>query len=334
MKSATFFAFLLTLRYNINPFITIAKEINMDLKFKNILSVCDLNSKEIKSILEKSIELKKEPFGEKLYGQTLAQIFEKPSLRTRVSFELAILEQAGFCIVLRPDEIQMGSREPTKDIAAYLSRNITIAALRVFKHSTLEEFARYATIPVINALSDLEHPCQAIADILTILEHKEKLSGLKLTYLGDGNNVCHSLMLAAAMTGLSVTVACPKGYEPLIEYTNKAVSLGKMTGSEITISNNPDEAVSGADVLYTDVWTSMGQESEKQERLKIFSNFQLNEKRLAATNEAIVMHCLPAHRGEEITAEVINSSQSVIFDQAENRRHAQKAMIMHALNIL
>jgi len=305
----------------------------MELKYKNILSVCDLNPEEVKSVLEKSIELKKKPFGRKLYGQTLAQIFEKPSLRTRVSFELAILEQAGACIVLRPDEIQMGSREPTKDIAAYLSRNVTIAALRVFKHSTLEEFAGYATIPVINALSDLEHPCQAIADILTVLEHKGKLSGLKLTYLGDGNNVCHSLMLAAAMTGLSVTVACPDGYEPLSEYVNKAVNLGKTTGSEIIISNNPDQAVTGADVLYTDVWTSMGQESEKEERKKIFSDFQLNENRLASANEAIVMHCLPAHRGEEITDEVINSPQSVIFDQAENRRHAQKAMILHALNI-
>jgi len=321
----------------------------MELKYKNILSVCDLNPEEVKSVLEKSIELKKKPFGRKLYGQTLAQIFEKPSLRTRVSFELAILEQAGACIVLRPDEIQMGSREPTKDIAAYLSRNVTIAALRVFKHSTLEEFAGYATIPVINALSDLEHPCQAIADILTVLEHKGKLSGLKLTYLGDGNNVCHSLMLAAAMTGLSVTVACPAnssnveclktlsaaidGYEPLSEYANKAVNLGKTTGSEIIISNNPDQAVTGADVLYTDVWTSMGQESEKEERKKIFSDFQLNENRLASANEAIVMHCLPAHRGEEITDEVINSPQSVIFDQAENRRHAQKAMILHALNI-
>ncbi len=306
---------------------------NMKLKYKNILSICDLKPKEIESILAKSIELKKEPFGQKLYGQTLAQIFEKPSLRTRVSFELAILEQAGFCIVLRPDEIQMGNREPTKDIAAYLSRNITIAALRVFKHSTLEEFARHATIPVINALSDLEHPCQAIADILTILEHKGDLSGLKLTYLGDGNNVCHSLMLAGAMTGMSVTVACPEGYEPLSEYVTKAISLSKTTGAEIIISNNPDEAVSGVDVLYTDVWTSMGQESEKQKRLKIFSDFQLNESRLATTNKAIVMHCLPAHRGEEIAAAIIDSPQSVIFDQAENRRHAQKAMIMHTLEI-
>jgi len=305
----------------------------MGLNYKNILSISDLSPEDVRSILKKSMELKKEPFGKKLYGQVLAQIFEKPSLRTRVSFELAILEQAGHCIVLRPDEIQMGSREPTKDIAAYLSRNVTIAALRVFKHSTLEEFARCASIPVINALSDLEHPCQAIADILTVLEHKENLSGLKLTYLGDGNNVCHSLMLAAAMTGMSVTVGCPEGYEPLSEYIKKAESLGEASGAEIIITNNPDESVLGADVLYTDVWTSMGQESEKEDRKQIFSNYQLNANRLAATNEAIVMHCLPAHRGEEITDEVINSPQSVIFDQAENRRHAQKAMIMHAVGI-
>ena len=305
----------------------------MKLDYKNILSVYDLKPSEIKSILNKSIELKKKPLGEKLYGQVLAQIFEKPSLRTRVSFELAILEQSGFCIVLRPDEIQMGKRESIKDIASYLSRNITIATLRVFKHSTLEEFAAHATIPVINALSDLEHPCQAIADILTILEHRGELSRLKLTYLGDGNNVCHSLMLASAMMGMSMTVACPKGYEPLIEYLNKAKNIGKTTGAQITISNNPDEAVLAADVLYTDVWTSMGQESEKEERLKIFSNFQLNKERLSKTNKAIVLHCLPAHRGEEITDEVMNIHQSVIFDQAENRRHAQKAIILHSLGI-
>lgn len=301
---------------------------------RQLLSITDLAPGTLTDMLEKSIVLKRSPASDVLKGHTLALIFEKPSLRTRVSFELAMHELGGRALVLRPDEIQMGKREAVKDVAAYLSRNVTTAALRVFHHDTLTEFARYASIPVINALSDREHPCQALADLMTVLEHKKILAGLRIAYLGDGNNVCHSLMLAAAMTGVSVTVACPPGYEPGGQIMEKANRTGEPLNAVCTVVNDPDQAVADADVVYTDVWTSMGQETETEMRRREFAGFQLNSERLALAPGAIVLHCLPAHRGEEITDAVIDGPQSVVFDQAENRRHAQKAVLLYVLGLL
>jgi len=306
---------------------------SMNDKPHHYLSVTDLTAEETAAVLKEAIRLKKTPLSSDLAGHFLALVFEKPSLRTRVSFEIAIQEQGGGSIVLPPDAIQMGKREAIRDVAAYLSRNVTIATLRVFKHETLENFAKWATIPVINALSDVEHPCQALADVMTVLEHKGRLEGLRLMFVGDGNNVCHSLLLAGALTGLSVTVACPRGYEPSEEILEKARGLGAQRGAEFTVTNDPAEAARDADAVYTDVWASMGQEDEAEKRRKVFRPFQLNSDLLTLAPEAIVLHCLPAHRGEEITDEVIDGPQSVVFDQAENRRHAQKALMRHLLHV-
>ncbi len=305
----------------------------MNDKPHHYLSVTDLTAEETAAVLKEAIRLKKAPLSSDLAGHFLALVFEKPSLRTRVSFEIAIQEQGGGSIVLPPDAIQMGKREAIRDVAAYLSRNVTIATLRVFKHETLENFAKWATIPVINALSDVEHPCQALADVMTVLEHKGRLQGLRLMFVGDGNNVCHSLLLAGALTGLSVTVACPPGYEPSEEILEKARGLGAQRGAKFNVTNDPAEAAKDADAVYTDVWASMGQEDEAEKRRKVFRPFQLNSDLLALAPEAIVLHCLPAHRGEEITDEVIDGPQSVVFDQAENRRHAQKALMRHLLHV-
>ncbi len=298
---------------------------------KHVLSVTDLSAEEIDVILKDAIRLKKSPLSDDLKGHFLALIFEKPSLRTRVSFEVAIQEQGGCSLILPPTAIQMGKREAIKDVAAYLSGNVTAATLRVFDHQTLVKFAEYATIPIINALSDVEHPCQALADVMTVLQHKGSLEGKRLMFIGDGNNVCHSLLLAGALTGLSVTVACPEGYEPSDEILKKAREIGAERGAEFVVTNNPAEGAKNADAVYTDVWASMGQEDETAARKKIFQPFQLNSELLANAPEAIVMHCLPAHRGEEITDEVIDGPQSVVFDQAENRRHAQKALLRFLL---
>ena len=300
-------------------------------KFKHVLSVTDLSADEIDMILVEAIRLKKQPLSDDLKGHFLALIFEKPSLRTRVSFEIAIQEQGGGSLVLPPSAIQMGKREAIKDVAAYLSGNVTAATLRVFDHQTLVKFAEFATIPVINALSDVEHPCQALADVMTVLEHKGALKEKRMMFVGDGNNVCHSLLLAGALTGLSVTVACPNGYEPSDEILAKARELGEKSGAKFVVTHNPQEAAENADAIYTDVWASMGQEDEIEKRKQIFKDFQLNSELLKLAPNAIVMHCLPAHRGEEITDDVIDGPQSVVFDQAENRRHAQKALLRHLL---
>ena len=301
---------------------------------RTLLSIAELAPETLRKMLDTAIALKQAPESNQLAGQTLAMIFEKPSLRTRVSFELAMLELGGRALVLRPDEIQRGKREAVKDVAAYLSRNVTAATLRVFKHTTLEEFAQHATIPVINALSDYEHPCQALADMMTVLEHKKSFDNLRITYLGDGNNVCHSLMLAAVMSGVSVTVACPPGYEPGSEIMELANRAGEPFNAVCTVTNDPDQAVNATDVVYTDVWTSMGQEKETEKRLRDFAGFQLNSDRIALAPDAIVLHCLPAHRGDEITDAVIDGPQSVVFDQAENRRHAQKAALLYVFGLL
>ena len=289
--------------------------------YTNFLRMTDLSPETLEKILKVSAALKKEPENTLLRGETLALIFEKPSLRTRVSFQLAAEEMGGRALVLRPDEIKMGVREAVKDIARYLSRNVTIAAMRVFSHGTLDEFAKYASIPVVNALCDEEHPCQAFADLLTVEECFGKIKGVNITYLGDGNNVCCSLLFGAAMTGANMTVGCPKGFEPPADIVEKVLSYAKESGSEIKIINDPKAAAKGADVLYTDVWVSMGQEDEKASKMKAFEGFCLDDDCLAlASPYAIVLHCLPAHRGEEITDSVIESKNSRVFQEAENRR--------------
>ena len=303
--------------------------------YTNLLRMTDLSPETLEKILKVSAALKKEPENTLLRGETLALIFEKPSLRTRVSFQLAAEEMGGRALVLRPDEIKMGVREAVKDIARYLSRNVTIAAMRVFSHGTLDEFAKYASIPVVNALCDEEHPCQAFADLLTVEECFGKIKGVNITYLGDGNNVCCSLLFGAAMTGANMTVGCPKGFEPPADIVEKVLSYAKESGSEIKIINDPKAAAKGADVLYTDVWVSMGQEDEKASKMKAFKGFCLDDDCLAlASPYAIVLHCLPAHRGEEITDSVIESKNSRVFQEAENRRHVEKAALLYALGKL
>jgi ornithine carbamoyltransferase len=257
-----------------------------------------------------------------LAGKTLGLIFEKPSTRTRVSFEVGMFHLGGNIVTLKGDEIGFNKRESVADIARVLSRYVDGVIIRSYFHHDIVEFAQYATVPIINGLSDGHHPCQALADALTILEHKKRLDGVVLAYIGDGNNVCVSLLELAAATGMVVRVGCPPGYEPPLSphYTAQ-------------IFHDPRAAVEGADVVYTDVWTSMGQEEEAQRRLTAFAAFQVNEALMAvAAPDAIFMHCLPAHRGEEVTHGVLESPQSVVFDQAENRMHAQKAVLVNLLH--
>ena len=294
-----------------------------------VLSSDDMSAEITERLLECALRNKGNTCSTVLKGHSLALVFEKPSLRTRVSFELAMFELGGVSLILRPDEIQMGKRESVQDVAAYLSRNVTIAALRVYRHETLREFAEAATIPVINALSDIEHPCQALADIMTVHEHCGTLAGRRIVYVGDGNNVCHSLLLTATKMGVSVTVACPEGYAPAADILSRARVLAAAHNCAVSVSHSPQDAVAGADAVYTDVWTSMGQEDEKAERALAFAPFQLNAALMSHAPEACVMHCLPAHRGEEITADVIDGAQSVVFNQAENRRHVQKALLQY-----
>jgi ornithine carbamoyltransferase len=259
----------------------------------------------------------------------VALIFEKPSLRTRLSFDVGIAQLGGHCVYLSPAEVGLGRRESVSDVARVASRMVDAVVLRVNAHETIEEFARYSEVPVINGLSDLSHPCQGLADIFTIRERKgPDLRGVAIAYIGDGNNVAHSLMLCVAKTGASLRIATPAGYEPLARYRELAGSDARSSGAQITIGNDPAAAVSGADVVYTDVWTSMGQEQEYERRRRAFQGFQLNAALLArAKPDAIVLHDLPAHRGEEITDEVIDGPQSAVFDQAENRLHTEKALL-------
>ncbi|HET8578146.1 MAG TPA: ornithine carbamoyltransferase [Methylomirabilota bacterium] len=263
-----------------------------------------------------------------LAGRTMALIFEKPSLRTRVTFEVAMVQLGGASVYLAAQEIGLGKRESVPDIARNLSRWVDVVAARVFAHRTLEEMAAHASVPVINALSDLEHPCQAIADLFTLWERGLDLSKLRLAWVGDGNNVCHSLLLLSAMTGVTVTVACPPQFEP----RQSVLEACRALGGRPKLTTEAREAVEGADVVYTDTWISMGQESERERRLEAFQRYQVNETLLGfASPKALVMHCLPAHRGEEITDTVMDGPRSVILDQAENRLHAQKGIILHLL---
>jgi ornithine carbamoyltransferase len=264
-----------------------------------------------------------------LAGKTLAMLFQKPSLRTRVSFEVGMLQLGGRALYLSPNEVQMGERESIADVARVLSRYVDVIMARVFRHADIAELAECASVPVINGLSELSHPCQALADFLTILEKKGSLEGLTLAFIGDGdNNVAHSLLLAAAKLGVNFHVASPPGYLPGENYLALAQASAEASGSRVRVFGDPAEAVAGADVIYTDVWTSMGQEAESQRRLAAFRGFQVNAELVAqAKDDAVVMHDLPAHRGEEITGDVIDGPQSVVFDQAENRLHAQKAVL-------
>ena len=299
----------------------------------NLISIFDLSLAEIEAIIEKAKELKKERRESKrvrrdLEGKTLAQIFEKPSTRTRVSFEVAMRELGGDVISLNWNELQLGRGERISETAKVFSAYVDAVMIRAYSHSTIEKFAKYASTPVINGLSDLEHPCQTLADLMTIEEHKNKLAGVKVVWVGDGNNVCNSLIGGAAMTGMNIHVACPKGYEPAKGVVEKA----KEMGCEVVIGNNAEEIAVDADVLYTDVWVSMGEEGESEKRKMDLKKYQLSENLVhEAKEDAIIMHCMPVHIGEEITEEVMNSANSVIFEQAENRLHAQKALLLKLL---
>ena len=294
---------------------------------KDFLRLRDFSSKEIDVILRRSQELKSGKDTNKcpLIGKSIGLIFEKASTRTRVSFEVGIYQLGAQAIYMNPNEIQLGRGETIHDTARVLSRYLDAVVIRTFNHDALINFAASSFIPVVNGLSDLHHPCQALADLMTILEKKRRLKGIHLTYIGDGNNVAHSLVEAASMMGIHLTIACPEGYEPDPQIFQEAKAVAK---SEIRIIRDPKEAADNADVLYTDVWVSMGMEKEAGERRKKFRGYQLNNKILScAKQNAVVLHCLPAHRGEEITDDVMDGPHSAVFDQAENRLHTQKALL-------
>ena len=304
----------------------------MALKHKDLLSIHDLEIGEVALILDVAAKLKrKQKNGEPhqyLKGKTLAMLFSKASTRTRTSFEVGFFQLGGHPIYLSDDASQIGRGEPVKDTARVLSRFVDGIMIRTFSHDSVVELAKYATIPVINGLTDLLHPCQALTDIFTIQEKMKVLKGRKMVYVGDGNNMAHSLMYAAAKVGMNMVCACPKGYQPDPKVLAEAQEDASHTGCSITVEEDVMKAVKGADVLYTDTWASMGQEEEHDARKKIFAPYQINAELLAAARpEAIVMHCLPAYRGEEITDDVIEGPQSVVFDQAENRLHVQKAIM-------
>jgi len=299
---------------------------------RNIISILDVES-DLNDILDLAIKLKKkqkerEPHAY-LQGRSLAMVFEKPSLRTRISFELAMVQLGGHAMYISPNEIQIGKRESVHDVAKVLSRYADCIMYRAFDHKVMQELGKHTEVPLLNGLDDLEHPCQILADLLTIKEHKGELKGLKLAYIGDGNNVCNSLLLGCAISGMDMSVGCPPDYEPSPEILEKSKNIAKEKGVTITITQDRKEAIKDADVVYTDTWVSMGDEDEKQKRLKAFSSFQVNLQLLShARQDCIVLHCLPAHRGEEITDEVLDGPNSVVFDEAENRLHAQKAVIL------
>ena len=297
---------------------------------RDLISIADYSSEEASFVLDAAISLKRDPgqVARLAEGKTLAMLFEKQSLRTRVTFETAMTQMGGHGIYLQPADIGLGTREPVKDIARCLARWCQAIMARTYKHETIVELAEYADIQVINALSDWEHPCQALADFQALREHLGELRGRTLAYVGDGNNVAHSLMLLAAKLGMNCTIGCPADYAPDAKITEQASAFATATGATIQVLHDPIAAVTGADAVYTDVWTSMGQEKEREERLRVFPPFQINAELLSYANPgALIMHCLPAHRGEEITDEAVESKYSVIFDEAEKRLHAQKAVL-------
>ncbi|MEN8233667.1 MAG: ornithine carbamoyltransferase [Actinomycetota bacterium] len=297
----------------------------------DFLMVTDLGNDGLKAVLEtaKAVKDHSEGVAESRTGMKVGLFFQKPSTRTRVSCEAACVDVAAHPLVLKQEEVGLGKREAVKDVARTLDRYLDVFAFRVFHHSDLVELAEHADAPVINLLSDRSHPCQALADLQTIAEHKP-LSGTSVTYVGDGNNVAHSLMLAGAMAGMHVRVACPPGYEPAADITEEATAIAASTGGSIIVGHDPLDLVAGVDVVYTDVWASMGQEGEAEERKALFAPFQVTLDMFGrAADDAIFMHCLPAHRDEEVTDDVMEHPRSRVFDQAENRMHAFKALLLH-----
>ncbi|WP_322906552.1 ornithine carbamoyltransferase [Paenibacillus campi] len=304
-------------------------------KGKDFIELSDFTAEEIQFLIELAIELKRKQKAGEVYrpleGKTVGLIFEKSSTRTRVSFEVGTYQLGGHALFLSKNDIQMGRGETIADTAQVMSRYLDGIMIRTFGHKNVTELAKYADIPVINGLSDLGHPCQVLADFQTIVEHKGKLKGLKLAYVGDGNNMAHSLMIGGARVGLDVYVASPEGYEPDAEVLKQCQQLAQASGATIKVVRDAKEAVANADVIYTDVWASMGFEEEQKVREQAFADYQVNEQLVShAKPDYIFLHCLPAHRGEEVSAGVIDGDNSVIFDEAENRLHAQKA-IMAAL---
>ncbi len=302
------------------------------MKGKDLLSISDLSRKDIGLLISDAVDMKAAGWLSVLSGKTLALLFEKPSLRTRVSFEVAMRQLGGQTIYLSPAEVGLGKRESVSDVARVLSRYVDAITVRTFSYQTLEMLANYSSVPVVNALSDLEHPCQALADLFTIYEKKGELDGLTLAFVGDGNNVAHSLLLAASLAGMNFRIASPSGYRVQDRILRLAQEYAVDSGAEIFCTGEAHLAVSGADVVYTDAWTSMGQEAEAQERRQIFANYQVNSELLSlAREDAIWMHPLPAHHGEEVAEGILDSPKSVVFDQAENRMHVQKALLAEML---
>lgn len=307
---------------------TIARQ----LKGRDLLELNDYSPEEIMYLIDSAIELKKKQKNGEVFhplkGKTLGLIFEKSSTRTRVSFEVGMYQLGGHALFLSKNDIQLGRGETIGDTAQVMSRYLDGIMIRTFGHDKVEDLARYASIPVINGLSDLAHPCQVLADYQTIYEHKGKLKGLKLAYIGDGNNMAHSLMIGGAKLGVDVSVSGPEGYEPDAAVVAEAREIAKETGASIVVTRSPQEAVQDADVIYTDVWASMGFEEEQLAREAVFKDYQVNEELVkVAKSDYLFLHCLPAHREEEVSTGVIDGPNSVIFDQAENRLHAQKALL-------
>lgn len=311
--------------------------VNLDLKGRDFLTLADFTEKQILGLLENAKKIKdalqKGIAFQPLKGKILGMIFEKSSTRTRVSFEAGMLQLGGHALFLSSNDLQIGRGEPISDTAQVLSEYLDGIMIRTFEHEKVEELAKYASIPVINGLTDTFHPCQVLADLLTIQECKGKVKGLKMAYIGDGNNMAHSLMIGAAKVGMDISIAAPSGYKPDEEIVKRAQGFAEESGSKIVITEDPVEAVADADVIYTDVWASMGQEQESAERMKAFAGrYQVNAELVKhAKEDYIFLHCLPAHRGEEVTAEIIDGEHSVIFQEAGNRMHAQKALLVELL---
>jgi ornithine carbamoyltransferase len=303
---------------------------------RDLLSIDDLSPRELAQVLELSAKVKAQPgdYAERLTGRSVAMIFEKPSTRTRVSFEIAIASAGGHPVPLSSADLQLGRGETIEDTGRVLSRYVQAIVLRTFEQERLEVLASAASVPVVNALSDFEHPCQCLADLLTIKEVKGELAGRTITYLGDGNNVTHSLLLGGAKSGMHARAGTPPGFEPIPQVVQRASDIAAETGGSVTVTHDPTEASRGADVLYTDVWASMGQEAEADERALVFPAYALDAEKVAvAAPDVTVMHCLPAHRGQEIAADVIDGPHSVVWDQAENRMHTQKALMLWLLGV-
>jgi ornithine carbamoyltransferase len=304
----------------------------VQMKGKSLASLYDLSKEEMEEIFKTSELLKLQNLrGQEhplLKGKTLAMIFEKPSTRTRVSFEVGMWQLGGYALYLSSTDLQLGRGETVGDTAQVLSRYVHGIMARVFAHQTIVDLVKYSRVPVINGLSDFSHPCQGLADLFTVYEKKGRLEGLKLAYVGDGNNVAHSLLYGCSKMGMNITLGCPKGYEPDSKVVSQAKEESKRTGCDVKVVHDPEEAVQGADVIYTDVWASMGKEKERDQRVKLLKPYQVNPLLTkGAKEDFIFMHRLPAHRGEEVTDEVADSKNSVIFDQAENRMHTQKAIL-------